>query len=179
MKLIALAGKSGAGKTTAIEAALGVMPGAYNFALSDPLKLMIDIGLSTFDVFQVDRMAEIPGLGVTRRHLEQTLGTEWGRNLVHQDIWAKIAAAKILKNKEAGVTSILDGIRFPNEVAMVKALGGVLIYIDRPDAPSVHEHSSEQYDIRQHCSIVITNNCPKEEFDDRVTEVFQELAGGD
>jgi hypothetical protein len=42
-----------------------------------------------------------------------TLGTEWGRDLVHADIWTRLWAARA----ECFPLVVADDVRFPNEVA--------------------------------------------------------------
>lgn len=73
----------------------------------------------------------IPELGVTLRHMLQTLGTTWGRDCVHRDLWVLLArkkAGEALKRHSV----IFDDMRFPNEFEMVKQAGGFCIRIDRP-----------------------------------------------
>lgn len=78
--------------------------------------------------------APVPVLGVTLRHLLQTIGTAWGRELIHPDLWTEIAQATARTHRQRRLT-IIDDVRFENEYAMVKREGGLLIKIVRPDAP--------------------------------------------
>jgi hypothetical protein len=41
-----------------------------------------------------EKEAVIPDIGRSYRYLAQTIGTEWGRNLVHPDIWLLMMARK-------------------------------------------------------------------------------------
>ena len=166
--LLAFGGRSGAGKSEAIRQMKRILElcttrHVETLAFSDPLKAMLNVGLSDFDIHMEDRMAIIPELGVTRRGLEQKLGTEFGRDLVHPDLWVKIAAKRILSAKNRGAIVLLDGVRFPNEVAMIKAFEGQLLYIDRPYVTPVHEHISESYDVHEHCDRTIYNNGDKKD----------------
>ncbi|QJD74011.1 hypothetical protein [Pyruvatibacter mobilis] len=75
----------------------------------------------------------IPGLdGVTGRWMMQSIGTEWGRDLIHEDLWIKVAEARIRDALESRTKVVVDDIRFPNEAAVVKELGGVMAYVFRP-----------------------------------------------
>jgi hypothetical protein len=75
--------------------------------------------------------ARIPGLGVSFRHMLQTLGTSWGRELIHQDLWVLLAEKKAQKALQS-YSVIFDDMRFPNEFAMIKRNGGTCIRIVRP-----------------------------------------------
>lgn len=86
----------------------------------------------------------IPQLGCTIRHALQTLGTEWGRDCIHPDVWTLIAQQRSRKLRRSRAV-IIDDIRFPNEYAMVKREGGAVIRVNRPDAPpSPNAHKSER-----------------------------------
>ncbi|UYO47814.1 hypothetical protein KQX64_17805 [Rhodopseudomonas palustris] len=78
--------------------------------------------------------AIVPVLGVTLRHLLQTLGTSWGRELIHPDLWTEIAKATSRRHRKDRLT-IIDDVRFENEYALVRKEGGLLVKIVRPDAP--------------------------------------------
>lgn len=70
----------------------------------------------------------IPGLGVTGRHLQVTLGTEWGRELVDPDLWAKAWVRGLTAKSKV----INDSVRFPNEQAQIDRYHGKVIMIRRP-----------------------------------------------
>jgi hypothetical protein len=92
-------------------------------------------------------------LNLTPRHLMQTLGTEWGRNTVHRDLWTVLAAQRVeayisstFAGKAEGPKAIFDDVRFQNEVDMIRMFGGVIIKVERPDNPNAIDtsHASEQ-----------------------------------
>lgn len=66
------------------------------------------------------------------RRLLQALGTEVGRELLGEDIWTTAARRRIESLRAEGKPVVITGIRFPNEAAMVRELGGVLVWIERP-----------------------------------------------
>lgn len=72
----------------------------------------------------------------------QTLGTQWGRQMISPDIWI---AAWTAQASATGEPVIADDVRFPNEAAAVRALGGVVLWISRPsdDLPDICAHESE------------------------------------
>jgi hypothetical protein len=83
--------------------------------------------------------------GLTSRYLQQTLGTEWGRELVRPDLWIAIMRLKIdaWRIIGGGRDIVIDDMRFANEFDLVCELGGVPAKI-RPgfDAPP-RGHASE------------------------------------
>src|SRR6185437_2548017 len=86
--------------------------------------------------------------GATPRLLLQMLGTEFGRNLIHPDIWTNLwlRQVKRLLLRAHGKNVVCDDVRFPNEYDLIHQLGGVVAHIHRPDnALSVGCHESEQH----------------------------------
>lgn len=77
--------------------------------------------------------------GVSVRHMLQTLGTEWGRQCIHPEIWVRCWKGRAQQYSAV----VADDVRFPNEAAMIKLLGGEIWCINRPDAPREHGHASE------------------------------------
>lgn len=77
--------------------------------------------------------------GVSVRHMLQTLGTEYGRQCIHPDIWVRCWKGRAQQYSAV----VADDVRFPNEAAMIKLLGGEMWRIDRPDVPREHGHASE------------------------------------
>ena len=88
-------------------------------------------------------LERIPGRP-TARQLMQTLGTEWGRNLVNEDVWVEAARQTILGIQDWDEGPIvIDDMRFPNELVMVHELGGKAIKVVRPGAKDTSGHASE------------------------------------
>lgn len=81
----------------------------------------------------------IPEVKKTVRYLLQTLGTEWGRNCVDQDVWL----TAFRKTAELYDSVVVDDMRFPNEAELVKKMGGELWKIVRPGLVNEFRHPSE------------------------------------
>jgi hypothetical protein len=82
--------------------------------------------------------------GKTPRFLMQTLGTEWGRECIGENIWVDLALARA--RKELAYQSVVfDDVRFPNEAKAIRAAGGEVFRIIRPDAKAstFATHASE------------------------------------
>lgn len=62
---------------------------------------------------------------VSLRYILETLGTEWGRNLIVKDLWLKIATLNFC-TFENGM--IVRDVRFSNEVDWLDNLGGILVH---------------------------------------------------
>ena len=129
--LIGLAGFAGVGKDT-VAAVLARDHGYRRYALADPLRegLAVMLGLDR-EVFEdrTRKEAPIDWLGRSPRYLMQTLGTEWGRDLVAADLWLRVAERRIAA---LGPRVVVSDIRFDNEADWVRALGGVVWHIRRP-----------------------------------------------
>ena len=175
MKLIGLIGRARSGKDTVA----GYLCRRHRFtqdAFADPMKEMLEVAFG--DLFRDgDREAPLPWLGKSPRQLMQTLGTEWGRNQVHQDLWTLLMEQKILREKaieEAGfkVSMVISDVRFHNEADMILRHGGELWHIQR-DGASVAEHISEHTQWDTYQTKVIENNGSLEELYLKVEQAYQ------
>lgn len=140
--LVGISGKAGSGKTTA-SAAL-VDAGWVRIKMADPLKDMLRaIGLT--DRHIEGDLKEVPcdllG-GATPRHAMITLGTEWGRDLIHPDIWVTIAKQRIASVLASGFNVVVDDVRYDNEAKAIRDLGGAVVGIERDIGPGI-AHKSE------------------------------------
>lgn len=144
------------GKTTAAEHLVK----EHSFTplrFADPLKKMLETLLTeagiplskSWDYLRGNaKEALIHELGdVTGRKLMQTLGTEWGRNAVDEDFWVRVMDAKI-HSMEPHSRIVVDDMRFPNEYAMLKSMGAVMVKVFRGEPPKTvigrdNSHPSE------------------------------------
>lgn len=134
---IGLSGFAQSGKTTAanyLEAEYGYKRQHIADPLRDMLRsLLFDMGMSGADAHRYLEGAAkeevIPCLGVTSRHAQVSLGTEWGRNQINPDLWVNA-----WKHRAASVDAPMnDSVRFPNEERVIRDMGGFTILIVRPD----------------------------------------------
>lgn len=73
----------------------------------------------------------------TPRKMLQTLGTEWGRNMIHPDIWVNSMMSLYEQSRVNGSNGnypdwLMPDVRFPNEAKAIKDRGGILIKVIRP-----------------------------------------------
>lgn len=164
MRIIALAGRKGSGKST-VKALLQNHPNVNadetnEVSFASPIKRMLaEMGVPEDSLYGDDEQKNVPlpefG-GVTGRHLAVTLGTEWGRNMIHKSIWVMAMAleVKALEEMDAedGTNSVLiiDDLRFQDELEFLRSKGATIIGIHRGELPGsmLDQHISEQLPYR-------------------------------
>lgn len=109
-------------------------------SFATPLKEMLGCIVHD-DYIKDDKERIIPHLGVSARYCLQTLGTEWGRNIINSEIWINIAKHRI-QESEAQVF-IIDDVRFDNEAKMILDMGGQVWNLSRDGVGGGDEHISE------------------------------------
>lgn len=139
-RLIGLASHAAQSGKSTVARTLIASEGFSSVPLAAPLKRMVteflwelgtmSEGQIAYAVY-VDRSTVVPGLGVTTRHLLQTLGTEWGRQCVCPDVWLRCWSAAAEDLLAAGRSVVVDDVRFPDEADFIRERGGELWLIDR------------------------------------------------
>ena len=136
---------------------IGADNGIFSLIFDNKPELIIDLDViqdsdyftfSTRDVFAKVACHIASGkpageLGVSYRHMAQSLGTEWARNL-RRDFWLRIAAAFVVDQMDAGETHfVISDVRFANEAEWVRSKGGQIWRVHREGLASVRPHVSE------------------------------------
>jgi hypothetical protein len=82
----------------------------------------------------------IPELGISARRAMQTLGTEWGRTYCDEDMWANIAVRDVKHFTLYAHSTVIDDMRFPNEMRLLKEAGArcIRIVADRNQVSTDH-----------------------------------------
>lgn len=148
--VIGLTGAVGSGKDTAAE----VFKEHHRFiqlGFADPLYEMMSIVTRTpVEVLRKRENKEvyIDSVGASPRKLGQTLGTEWGRNMISPKLWVHHLDERLhdIELRTGLVGLVISDVRFQNEVDYVHSLGGEVWAIERPDNPYAinTSHSSER-----------------------------------
>lgn len=158
-QLIGIAGRAGSGKNTVAHILTDMVGRTTIQPFALPLKQAISkifgCTLKTLEDRNL-KSSTIPNFNVTYRHAMQTLGTEWGRNMIDKDIWLKICQDEFGEWKERQEDEIANDelperffivpdVRFDNEAKWIQE-NGILLVVERPvseEAPMLGGHASE------------------------------------
>lgn len=138
--IIGITGPKRSGKSTLAGAIIS--HGYTNFSFAGPLKLMMHALTTTVGPFPSDREADHPVLRCSERHFLQTLGTEWGRRQLDENIWIRILEERWKQAVRPSL--VIDDVRFDNEAEWILAQGGIVLSLYRPGTYSYDNHRSEQ-----------------------------------
>ena len=139
--IIGLCGPEGAGKSTAArmmaaQLSLPIKP------FAGPLKAMLEaVGVEHRNLYgsQADKEEPLEILGgKSARFALQSLGTDWGRDMICPNLWAHLWLASV--NPTLGC--IADDVRFTTESDAIRSLGGFIVCVVRSksdfDRPPTH-----------------------------------------
>lgn len=147
--VVGITGRANAGKNETAR----LLGATHVIEFAEPLYRMIS-AMTDIPVWKLkDRAFKeqiIPWLGKSPRQLLQTLGTDWGRDLICPDVWIRIAKHKALtaidESKFLARPTVIafPDLRFDNEGEMIiEEFGGIVLETVRPDASTCVAHSSE------------------------------------
>lgn len=190
-RVVGLHGAAGCGKSTAAEFLTHFGYARVRFA--DPLKAMLRAYLAAAgaepdyierciegDFKETDEFRYL--LGRSPRFAMQTLGTEWGREIMGAEFWTCAWASKadslinIFNDLNAiqaqGV--VAEDMRFENEQRVLREVAGqgksVTIHIVRPGQEAIAQ-SGHKSEAGLHCDWTVLNDGPKELLLDRIIRI--------
>lgn len=144
-KIVAFFGHQQVGKSTASQAL--VDHGFVRCSFAEPIYSMLStlLGISQEEIRSLPKEAPMPGLGgQTLRRALQTLGTEWGRDTMSNNLWALALERRVDRLVTNGHNVVIDDLRFLNEYATLERLGARFVKIERPGFEGNGEaHGSE------------------------------------
>lgn len=76
--------------------------------------------------------------GKTPRFAMQTLGDEWGRQLIAVDLWTESMRVRLAATEKA----VVPDCRYPNEADFLRSLGADIWRVNAGDRVSANEHSN-------------------------------------
>jgi hypothetical protein len=123
------------------------------------LAAMLGIPVQALDDRDV-KEGVIPEIGASPRYMLQTLGTEWGREMINQNIWVILAMERAKALAGSGYAVITD-VRFDNEAEAIEASGGFIVEVVRANNTAATPHTTHQSESgidRKYVSLVIVNN---------------------
>jgi len=150
--IIGLAGPAGVGKSYLATKLKRITHGElFSFAGNIRMGLYM-MGLS---INYEDKRAPVYN-GKSTRDLMRSLGTEWGREKVGQDIWVDLLMARIDQCESYLV--IIDDVRFPNEAHAIRNRCGIVVELSREGIAYEGSHVTEDgldpscIDLRLDCA---------------------------
>lgn len=174
-RVIGLAGAAGSGKDSVAE----YLAREYQYArLSWAARLKRGIetifGVGDWIWNREHKERPLPDLfGATPRAVAQTLGTDWGRKLVRQDLWLLLLLRDIQYRLDLGERVVITDCRFDNEAEAVLGIGGVMIGILRPGIEPVRSHASEQGITPDLISTVLYNDGTLDELPGKIEHLLR------
>jgi hypothetical protein len=179
--LIGLAGAARSGKDTAAQALLDM--GWTRRAFADKVREVLYAldpvliephykeGTTTLR-YEVDTYGweDVKEMYPEVRGYQQRLGTEGGRAVLGEDVWVDA----LFRDFETWGPSIVTDVRFPNEADAIRARGGLVVAIRRPDQTLIREagHVSENALAGYLFDDVILNDGPVSQLHDRVRQLI-------
>lgn len=173
----------GSGKTTVAR----YLSHQHNFAVisfATPLKRMVAGFLNSHgyapqeieELLTVKKNTILPDLKITTRQLLQTLGNEWGRECISNQVWLQAWERSADRYLALGINVVCDDVRYKNESKLIQHKGGELWRVDRNEAEVNHPHSSEgQLDDYTEWDCVLKNNSTETDLERLVFELLNPL----
>jgi hypothetical protein len=165
--LLGLTARAGSGKDTAADylcQRYGFVRAGFADAPRNMLEALLEhVGVDHAWLFEPTlKERSIPVLGTSYRRTMQTLGTEWGRDMLDWDLWVRVLDAHLGLTADRPVHDriVITDVRFPNEAAWLHEQGGHLVRLVREQTAPVHPHISEQYTDKLAADSAIVNNSP-------------------
>ena len=174
--LIGITGRARSGKDTVADFILQ-RNGGYKYSFAEPLKqMLLPLGIDMSEPYwQEVKEVIIPEFNASPRRLMQTLGTEWGRELIHPDLWLTLATRKLAS---MGHGMVIPDVRFENEAAWVRRNGGVIIHLFRSHVDPVEKHVSEAGITMDTRDYMLDNNRTFEELRTEVIRLIHRIKHG-
>lgn len=137
--IVGICGPARAGKDTLARVLIGM--GYVKDSFAAPIRNYV-AQLCGLTLDQLELVKDFPSdalAGKTPRYAMQTLGTEWGRKLIAQDLWINY-----LMRRATGQRLVVPDIRFENEAQAIIKQGGIILKVVRPGVEIVEStHASE------------------------------------
>lgn len=158
--IIGFAGLIASGKSS-IAAYLQNIQGGTCIQFADPLYKLCNIFDS--EIYQgMSQESKLQPFAIkpewTRREALQKLGTELIREQVSYSAWTDLFKAAATEGEELYKYVYCADVRFPNEVETIKELGGLVLWISRPQSEQATQHISGNAITAADCFKVIDNS---------------------
>lgn len=159
--LIAFAGRKGAGKSAAAD----LLENNHKFVrigFADPIRRFfqneVKVNPQHFTMHgKEESCRELSGKSL--RYAMQTMGTEWGREMIDPAFWCNVYRQSAMQVLLRGGSIVTEDVRFKNELATIWDLHGVVFWIERGSGLE-DIHKSENSISASDCNGVIDNRGP-------------------
>lgn len=150
VRVVGLMGFGGSGKSEVAKALAGM--GFTRTHIKDPLRAMCAALLdkSGYSPAEIDSYLDgdlkrevIPSLRRTGTEIQQYLGTEFGRDFCYSGLWLDLWLSRARSILGDGGKVVQESVRFPNEAKAIRALGGLVVRVERPGVGPLSDHVSE------------------------------------
>lgn len=135
--IIGLSGPSGVGKSH-VARQIAKFTGGDQVSFASNIKLgLFVMGLGADPE---DKEGEVYN-GHSGRDLMRSLGTEWGRKIIGEDVWVDMLFESLSKSDSH--LTVIDDVRFGNEADAIHAAGGIVVELIRDGIEYNYEHETE------------------------------------
>lgn len=179
--LIGISGLASSGKDTTADHLVD-QHGFQKLSFAGPIKdgIKAIFGLDSRHTDGDLKETVIEEYGVSCRHMMQTLGTEWGRALIRNDVWMIRMQSRLDEiyylNPLARVA--ISDVRFENEAGLIRMLGGNVLHLQRDERPGVEHHISEAGVVCLDRDLSLSNNGTKEELHSKISLIVPTMNRG-
>ena len=102
------------------------------------------------------------------RRFLQKLGGDFGRS-IDENIWADQVGQTIDETRSDGWNLAVSGIRFPNEIEMIRSRGGLLVWVSRPGFDDTSDkHITETSVSPEDFDVLVLNDGSKKQLHRRM-----------
>ena len=176
--LIGITGPAFSGKDT-IANHLCWSHGYFCESFADPLRTGLEamFGLQESHFDREHKEQVIEWIGKSPRELLQTLGTQWGRDLVNRQIWCRHMHRRLQDYPPWCKNIVIPDVRFVDEARFIHSHGGVIWRVIRPGAETTahSDRTSEQEQRRIVADVELLNDGTIEALQRAVDAALQAL----
>jgi len=181
MNLICIIGNIGVGKSTVAE--IFKQNEYVELTFADPVKQIgLILGFEQEELYgsQEKKLKLNDFCGVSGREFMQKFATNIMRNelpkhinmnMDNKTVWVRLCQKKINNLLKQNKKVIVSDGRFPDEINMIKEMGGIIIKIVRNNNYDIH-HESESYISKLNADIIIDNNGNIDELNKKISLII-------